>query len=325
MDNDIKDLLKKYIKNRCSRNELEQVKEILASGLYQEEWMDIMQEETEAELTDYSEVNTPSFNSSRVLGRISESTTVKGSKINTYRWYIGIAAAIFFTFSIGYFFMHTNVFSGKKVQFTTLSTRSGEHKLVTLTDGSRIILNNKSTIHFISTFSKNRREVYLNGEAFFDVIHDDSRPFIVHTGKVNVHVLGTSFDVKSYKTDRHVTVGVVTGKVGVTKHGKSGAYMLLPGDVLSSDADTFRKSKIDAAEITGWQNGTLVFHQEGFVEIVAELQRWYNISIIVHKNALLKKRITASFSRKSLPEVMEVLSNTAGFNYKIIKNEVHIN
>ena len=326
MNTEIKILLSKYTHNRCTAEELAQVKAILQSGLYQEEWLAVMEEEAADDVIGGSEVPVPGFDTAKVFARINESTAPI-VRHYPYKWAIGIAATLLISLAAGYLLLNNNYASKQQDYIARQVTRAGERKIITLTDGSTVILNNRSELRYASHFAANKREVYLKGEAFFNVKHDTKRPFIVHTNQLKVQVLGTSFNVRSYQNDHHTSVGVVTGKVGVNGNKTKRTYMLLPGNVLSCDKrDTvFQQLNLSTDEILGWQKGLMAFHQEALEEIVPELERWYDISVNINRKVLLKKRITASFSRKPLKEVLEILSKTAGFTYTIHKNQVQIN
>ncbi len=326
MDIQIKDLLTKYISDQCTAEELSQVTAILKSGLYEQEWLAVMEEEAAKDLSANYEIPHFDFNSNRVLERINESTQPR-VKSYAYKWAIGIAAALLISVAAGYLAHWLNYTPKQEHFMASQATQAGERKVITLTDGSKVTLNNRSELRYASDFDGNKREVWLKGEAFFDIKRDTKRPFIVHTEQLNVRVLGTSFNVRSYQNDKQTSVGVVTGKVGVNKANADKTYMLLPGNLLSyhKTSDAFNQQTLSTDEILGWQNGLLVFHQEAIEEIVPELERWYNVSVQVNRKHLLKKRITASFSRKSLPAVMEILSKTGGFTYVIDQDKVQIN
>lgn len=327
MNIEIKNLLSKYINNKCTAEELLQVKAILQSGLYQQEWLAVMEDEEAANnLVEGIDLSGHVFDTAKVFKKITESTEPVVKRY-PYKWAIGIAASLLISLTAGYLARYTSFAPKQRNYIAKQVTHAGEQKIVTLTDGSTIILNNRSELRYSSHFASNKREVYLKGEAFFNVKHDTKRPFIVHTTNLKVQVLGTSFNVKSYQNDNHTSVGVVTGKVGVNGSKTKKTYMLLPGNLLScnNNAGTFKQLSVSTDEILGWQKGLLVFHQEALEEILPELERWYNVSVKVNRKQLLNKRITASFSRKPLNEVMEILSKTAGFTYVINKNQVQIN
>lgn len=326
MNKEIKDLLAKYISNQCTAEELQQVKAVLKSGLYEQEWLALMEEEAALDQLAISELPPLLFNASGVFEKVIQATAPR-KKTYPYQWAIGIAAALLFMLTAGYLTYTSNFSPKQQVYLVQQATHAAERRTIVLADGSRVTLNNKSKLRYSSVFTNTKREVYLTGEAFFEVVHDIKRPFIVHTSTLKVQVLGTSFNVKSYEHDARVSVGVATGKVGVNGMNVKKTYMLLPGNLLSCNkSDTlFKQSTVSIDEILGWQNGLLVFHQESLRDIVPELERWYNVTIQINTANLLKKRITASFSKKPLAEVMDILSKTGGFTYMINKNKVEIN
>lgn len=326
MNKEIKDLLARYISNQCTAEELQQVKAVLKSGLYEKEWLALMEEEAALDQSAVAGLPPLSFNAGGVFKKVIQ-TTAPQKKAYPYQWVVGIAAGLLVMLTAGYL-TYTSKFSPKQqVYMVQQATHAAERRTIVLADGSRITLNNKSKLRYSSVFTNTKREVYLTGEAFFDVVHDVKRPFIVHTSNLKVQVLGTSFNVKSYQHDARVSVGVVTGKVGVNGMNAKKTYMLLPGNLLSCNkSDTlFKQSTVSIDEILGWQNGLLAFHQESLRDIVPELERWYNVTVHVNTANLLKKRITASFSKTPLPEVMDILSKTGGFTYTINKKKVEIN
>lgn len=323
MDQDIIQLLRKYVGNTCNTQELEKVKQILATGSYEQEWKAILQETAEADMADEAEAE--DFDAAGVLRRVN-STIRPVKKLNVSRWSIGIAASLLLMLSVGYLFWKKQLQPAKQLPQLSLITGAGQQKKIKLTDGTEVTLNCGSTLYYTATFVGSKREVYLNGEAFFNVTHNPSHPFIVHTGHLNVHVLGTSFNVRSYRADARSTVSVATGKVGVNGTRSRGTYMLLPGEQLCYNKNnSFTKGVVSQDDIMGWQKGMLIFRLENIEEIMPVLERYYGVSIHIKKSHDVAKQVTARFAQKTLPQVLEILSQTAGFKYDIIKNDIYIN
>ncbi|WP_184550453.1 FecR family protein [Mucilaginibacter sp. FT3.2] len=325
MDQEIIRLLKKYISNNSSPQELEEVRQIIESGNFEQEWELVLKEEAVLDMADDSVIEEPAFDSEKVLDKI-RSTTMPVRKLAIQPWLIGIAAILLLTLSIGFLFFKNRAIPATNVAVLKLVSPAGQQKKITLADGTQIILNCGSTLTYAAKFNNTKREVYLDGEAFFNVKHDASRPFLVHTGRLNVQVLGTSFNVRAYRADAKALVSVASGKVGVNGSKPSGTYMLLPGDRLSYNRDNeFKQDKIKLEDILAWQKGILVFHLETIQEIAPVLARYYGIAITLNPHLYANKEVTASFTQKTLPQVLEILSQTAGFKYVINKNEVYIN
>ncbi|MCQ6957317.1 FecR family protein [Mucilaginibacter aquariorum] len=323
MDQEIILLLKKYVANSCHRQELEQARQVLASGNYEEEWKAVLEQEAIDDMADDSAVT--DFDAERVFSRV-QSTIKPVRKINISRWSLGIAASLLLVLSAGYLFWKSTLAPVNDGPLLSLVTTAGQQKKITLSDGTDVTLNCGSTLQYTAAFTGAKREVYLNGEAFFNVKHDTKRPFLVHTGRLHVQVLGTSFNVNAYRTDKQAAVSVASGKVGVNNTKVPRTYMLLPGDRLSYNNDnTVIKSKMKIEDMLAWQKRTLVFQLETIREIAPKLERYYGVRIFIKPKSVPFKQVTASFTRRTLPQVLNILSQTAGFSYTINKNEVHIN
>ena len=207
----------------------------------------------------------------------------------------------------------------------------GQKSVMLLTDGTRVWLNADSKLTYAKNFGElDSREVYLEGEAFFDVVRNPSKPFIVHTSDVNIKVLGTSFNVKSYADDGLIETTLVEGKVEIDK----------PDDLSRSDSKvvlrpnqkaTFSKEsreidikEVVAQETVAWRNDRLVFKSESFSEVIKQLERWYNVSIHVEESAHLSCTLTASIEKESLEEILDFLAVTHRIDFSISGNEVYI-
>ncbi|NSL90973.1 DUF4974 domain-containing protein [Chitinophaga sp. Mgbs1] len=203
--------------------------------------------------------------------------------------------------------------------YTQISTARGETRQVVLPDSSKVWLNADSRIRYAAGFNASRREVFLDGEAFFDIHRDPARSFVVHTGKVTTQVLGTAFNVSSYPGSETLAVTVVQGKVRVAE-GAAEMGVLLPDQQISYNRST-RKAiyqRTDAAATASWKEGWLVFREQSFREIAAALQRKFDISIDISDPALARCRFTASFAPGTdLPKVLNLLCRINHSNYQL--------
>ncbi len=228
------------------------------------------------------------------------------------------AAALIFAF-LGIYLFTTRTKTIPQIAYQEIRTIKGERKTITLEDGTRIQLNNESTLKYPETFAGNTREVYLSGEAFFEVVHNPAKPFRAHIGRLNVQVLGTSFDIKGYKEDKNISVVVATGKVGVNKAGLKQAFMLLPGDRLSYNNlnGTITTAKVDTSDYTAWQRGELVFNEENLTAVCRRLERWYGVAIQIRDKSLLNKSVSLKIKGDDFTSVIKMLAITADFKYSI--------
>jgi transmembrane sensor len=202
----------------------------------------------------------------------------------------GIAASVATVFCTGYLFRKQLDNWIDPVKYQETVALNGEIKLISLSDGTTICLNSGSKLSYPDKFKQNTREVTLTGEAFFKVAHNSSKPFIIYSGKIKTTVLGTSFNVKAYNEDKAIKVTVVSGKVGVlaTKI-KHPAILLTPNMqlVYTKTSETLVAEKIeDASAVISWQQGKLQYHNTPLSDVLADVQRKYNVVIKADKNLL---------------------------------------
>ncbi len=192
---------------------------------------------------------------------------------------------------------------------------AGSSEQVILPDGSGVSLNSVSAISYLPDFSGDERVVHLTGEAFFEVAKD-GRPFIVETGNARIRVLGTVFDV--WARDEQTRVIVQEGKVVLTPASGSGQILLTADQMGVYDGSTLSEAPIavNAAERLGWLEGKIVFDKTPLAEIIAELQRIYDIPIQLADTGLGPQTLTASFERKAPERVLESICLALRLNFK---------
>ncbi|SOD15327.1 FecR family protein [Pedobacter xixiisoli] len=205
-------------------------------------------------------------------------------------------------------------------------TRAAERKIITLGDGSVITLNNDSRIKYPKVFSDTLREVYLEGEAFFDVAKNKYKPFVVKTGKLSIKVLGTSFNIKHYSADQNINVVVATGKVGVKAAGQHQTWLLTPGHQLLYDKlnASAVQNLVDPADYIAWQRSELIFKDERLEDICKRLERWYDVKITIRNAQLKNKRISLKQKNESLSTVLKMLGIVGDFKHQINGRAVEI-
>lgn len=212
---------------------------------------------------------------------------------------------------------------GQAVPMLEKQTLPGSKLNLKLPDGTTIKLNAGSKLRFPEHFTGKIREVYLEGEAFFNVAHDPSRPFIIHAGKIETRVLGTSFNVKAH--DSLVQVVVVTGKVSVT-HKQSGDIVVLPPNRMATcntGQEEITASKADP-ELLAWKEGVIVFDRASFNEIESRLANWFGVTFEIKKDVKLPGGFTARFNKQSLENILESISWAGKFNYRIEGKKVTV-
>ncbi|MDJ1499093.1 FecR family protein [Xanthocytophaga agilis] len=211
----------------------------------------------------------------------------------------------------------------EKVVWMKKETGRKQQEKVALPDGSMVYLNVESRIKYNTNSFAQERTIYLEGEAFFEVTPDKKRPFRVVTSSLTTQVLGTSFNVQAYRNSMgsnygstHVTVA--TGKVRVVDSVQAELEQLLPGDELIYDNThhSVQTRKVDLSTIRSWQNKRLIFRDTPIAEIVAQLERWYDVSIVIDNPALYSCHFTATFNQLTLQQTLELLSITTNLSYQ---------
>ncbi len=204
----------------------------------------------------------------------------------------------------------------------------GKRLMISLQDGSRVWLNADTRLEYAKDFqSKATRDVYLIGEAFFDVVEDKNRPFIVHTKDVEIKVLGTSFNVKAYSKEAKVETTLVKGKVSIEHQNDDDEITLIPNQravYVKEAGKVVVENNIETETYTSWKSGILTFDDQPFNEIIPVLERWFNVTIHTENAASLECRFTAKINNKTLEEVLELFKTSDTISYDIDGSEVHI-
>ncbi|SIO53574.1 FecR family protein [Chitinophaga niabensis] len=181
---------------------------------------------------------------------------------------------------------------------------------VILADGSEVWLNSVSSIRFPLKFTDEKREVYIDGEAYFNIAPDPDKPFIVHSKGTEIRVLGTEFNVNTYKTGTTVT-SLVKGKVAVENAGK--LYELVPGKEarINESAGTATVQDFHPFTTLSWRQGVYFFEDESLSEIAEMINRCYNEQVIMDNPAISKLLLRGKFNRhQPVENLMEILNNT---------------
>ncbi len=203
-------------------------------------------------------------------------------------------------------------------------------KLVTwLEDGTKVHLNAGSSLRYPGSFTGSSRLVYLEGEAFFEVTGDTDRPFMVKTGAVQATVLGTSFNVRAYPSERSIEVAVAEGKVkvGHESHSVSFEHTLTRNQMTSYDITSKQATKqdFDPSIVLAWTKGIIHFKDASIQEIIRTLERWYGVNFVVNRELNLDKDFSFSYEQKSLEEILDGLSFAFDFEFEIQDKTVTLN
>jgi transmembrane sensor len=210
--------------------------------------------------------------------------------------------------------------------YNTLSTGKGEIYSLSLSDGSRVWLNAASSIRYPVSFIGKERSVEITGEAYFEITHDATKPFRVIAGGMETEVLGTRFNINSYKDEAMIRTTLLEGKVRAVKrhsaNGKENSIILKPGQqaqLSTGDKAITVTSNVDVEEVLAWKDGKFVFNDVAIEEVMRQLERWYDVEIIYGEN--MKNRtfhINGQISRYSnASKALEMLEATGWLHFKM--------
>jgi ferric-dicitrate binding protein FerR (iron transport regulator) len=249
-----------------------------------------------------------------------------------------IGAAVYFS---------TNRQPVKNISYA-YATQAGEKKEIILPDGSKVLLNAKSSIKLDKDFNLSNRNILLEGEAFFDVKHDKSKAFKVFTTDFHINVLGTAFNVKAYPDEATSEATLIRGLITMQTTGDMGIITLKPSQKVTfyknriiekTQASAKRKINANRPEITinhyqltkentvletAWTQNKLEIYDQDFAQLKPTLEKWYNVKIVFIDPEVQKYRFTATFSNESIAQVLEALKQVENFKYEIKENQISI-
>ena len=255
---------------------------------------------------------------------------IKKKKAIKYRWYAAACIIILLTPLIALHFW-SSPYPEQEVDavpdLIIKSNPAGQKSTIYLGDGSQVVLNSASTIKYPPKFATQDRVIYLEGEAFFKVAKDSLRPFSVTVNNTRVTALGTSFNIRSFKEEEKTCIALVTGKVEVKGSDEGGQqlFYLEPGEGVEylNDGGALTKIHIDTEETIAWKNGILHFHEEPIQQVIRELERWYDVQILI--SPAIKGNFTGRFQNQTLKAVLEGLSYSFSLTYSINGKSVELN
>ena len=241
-----------------------------------------------------------------------------------------------------------------KIANSEVSTKKGSRTKVQLPDGTTVWLNSSSKLTYDNqNFGNTVREVSLIGEAYFDVVKNKTKPFIIHTANMDIKVLGTVFNVKCYPGEKTTETSLIRGSVEVSLKDRQEKILMKPNeklivineDKIPAEKTTSTADKKTAANIykpiielshltlyptsneiveTGWVQNKLVFTNESLEDVASKMQRWYSVSIVIKNESLKKELLTGIFERETIQQALKALQYTTRFTYKTTKDTIII-
>lgn len=203
----------------------------------------------------------------------------------------------------------------------------GKKLKVLLPDGSLVWLNGESKISFAEGLQGKQRVIELEGEAYFEVSKDPTKPFVVKSGKLATTAIGTAFNITSYPEDSTVQVALLSGKVKVTPTDNAPqkeVYFLEAGKGIAyyKNSHEARSYEFDGLQVRAWKEGILIFDGDSFEQVQHKLRRWYGVEITVSGTAPKDWKLTGSFKNEYLSSVLENIRFARSFTYHITGNQL---
>lgn len=200
----------------------------------------------------------------------------------------------------------------------TITTPKGGYAKLTLSDGTIVSLNSASTIMYPVVFDEKGREISAEGEIFFDIAKDKTKPFRVFSAKQTIEVLGTTFNLSSSHNEAKTTL--IEGSVKILVNNMS--YILKPGQQ-SIVTNSVEIKNTNVEDELAWTNDQFLFDNGSFFDILKEIENWYDIKFVFERDDIQNMNLSGSLSRKvKLSELLKVLSINTGYNYEIQERRV---
>jgi len=300
-------LFTRYVNNRCTDSEKSEFLQLVSDGHNDEEVSELMNSlwsESPSTLLTHDR-------SDAILAQILRETEGRPKRKQVYFRFAGQVAAsllIVLAFSASALFY----FAGQRSAEPNLPKANAvaiQPGFIKLPDGSTVILNGSSKLHFPSVFADSVREVTLMGEGFFDIAHDPERPFIVHTGNLRTTVLGTAFNIRAYPDQSDVTVTVTRGKVRVSDDRQVFGIVNPDEQITVYKGEAVAQQKgIDSHQATSWIEKDIYFDDVTVAEAIDQLEKRFGARIMLEGSGAGSCRFTATFIKgEDLSQILRII------------------
>ena len=321
---DIKSITEKYIKGKCTPEELEEAMILFSDPYHNLELRPTLFEHWKNEETnDSGEITDEDL--SVILDKVHHRINLEQAPKPQSRMMkliitiSKIAAILIIGLLLGLSVQYFK--KAEPVYFTSIAPKGSVSQMV-LPDNSIVYLNAGSQLKYTVEGVKGKREIFLDGEAWFDVTKNDKKPFVVHTPFYDVHVTGTQFNVKAYKSDDEITTILEEGSVHITSSENlklAETTVLRPGEQLVYNAQrkTINVKVVETRMFTAWKDNKLIFINMNLKELFVVLERKYGVDIQVTNNLILDYHYDGTIKNETILEVLDLLKETLPVKYKI--------
>jgi len=319
MDDQFSNLVSKVLAGEAGYDEKQHLKQLLLDSKEHTLLFNQLKEYWDADVQ-LNKTNKESFETS-VMAQLNFEPEIRKSKYRKlYLQIASVAAVVFFAMTCGMAYLYT----AQPNEIYTYSAQSVPVDYL-LADGTKVTLNKNSSLTYSSNFGKERRDVKLTGEAFFNVTKDKTKPFAVEASGTKTEVLGTSFNVSVNNKTGNVTTTLVEGSVRFV--AKNCEQLLKPGEEIVYDANSkkFETHITDPQYNTAWVSGRYNYNDVTFADLANKLEKIYKLRIDISDSKIANRIVSASFlNEEPVEEILKALENELGFSYEI-KDSTQIN
>ena len=328
-ENNFEALLVRYFEKKSSDEELLQLKEYLKESKENRKRFDELNEIYQlTDITSKGWLYDVDSNWNQLKNRIQSNSIAPVVKMVSNKVFMlwksaAVIALLLATTFMGLYIADRTASDSRMVKFVA---PKGEKSKVILDDGTLVWLNSGSELNYYLDKKSNQRKVDLTGEGYFDVSKNKDLPFVVHTKRFDIKVLGTQFNVSAYDNDIVNEATLKEGSISILNN-RTGKFLdVKPGEQVKVNLKTNKMTveNVRVDHYMSWIENKLRFDNSSFSEVVKKLERWYDVKIILDEELLYKERYTMTIKTESLREVMELIQITTPIHYKIEEEKVFI-
>ena len=321
-------ILDKYLENKHSLKEWITLKEWFKNDQDYKELKNILQHKAALSGT-ANNSNSETINNlfNKIASDIWQKETLKAKTINIRNIILRVAAAVVIGLLIGNYVSSLST-KHQPVYYAAHSPKGSVSEML-LPDGSIIFLNAGSRIKYSIDGENGNREVFLTGEAWFDIAKDKEKPFVVRTPFYNINVTGTKFNVKAYEDDNNVTTTLEEGEIIVESSANftlAEKVILKAGDqvILDKESNSVNIKTVNTKWFTSWKDNKLILVNMNLKEFIVILERKYGVDIEVDDDKILDMHVDCTIKNESIIEILDIIQKMLPVSYKIIGQEIII-
>lgn len=328
MTKQIRYILKKGKTESCSASDRQEMLALFHQPETEFEVKEKLLEELSAEKETTSALPNAKALFTKIWAEIEQNREQQKTKVHYLNNILKIAAAIVIGLFIGIYVTSIKNTPVEPVYYAAHSPKGSVSEMI-LPDGSVIFLNAGSRIKYSMEGKNGNREVFLEGEAWFDVEKNKKKPFVVHTPYYDVHVTGTRFNIKAYEADNELATTLEEGQIIIQSTEKLRLVqdiIVNPGEqvVLNKNSRELHIKQVNTKWFTSWKDNKLIFVNMNLKDLVVLLERKYGVDIEVKNTEILGLHFDGTIKNESIIEFLEIVQKTLPINYKIVGQKIEI-